>query len=93
MAKFIKINNEKHQRNKFNETVHRTLSLKKFLLKKKKTQKMHNLVTSFPIVRVKNRCILTGASKSVYAKFSLSRHALRKYFNFGYLPMIIPSSW
>ncbi len=93
MAKFIRANSEKTRRNKFNEKQIRCLLLDKFLLKRRKRSKMEDLNKSFPIVRTKNRCVLSGASKSVYAKFSLSRHCLRKYMNFGYLPMLIQSSW
>lgn len=45
------------------------------------------------ITRIKNRCVISGNSKSIIRKFKISRHMLRKYIHNGYVPGIIKSSW
>jgi small subunit ribosomal protein S14 len=44
-------------------------------------------------VRVKNRCELTGRSRSVYRKFRLSRIALRELASSGQIPGLVKASW
>ncbi|HZH08502.1 MAG TPA: 30S ribosomal protein S14 [Lautropia sp.] len=43
--------------------------------------------------RVRNRCELTGRSRSVYRKFRLSRIMLRELGNKGLIPGLTKSSW
>ena len=43
--------------------------------------------------RIKNLCILTGRSKSVYRLFKLSRLQFRKLASNGFLPGISKYSW
>jgi len=43
--------------------------------------------------RVKNRCELTGRSRSVYRKFRLSRIALRELASSGQIPGLVKASW
>ncbi|MDI9408686.1 MAG: 30S ribosomal protein S14 [Candidatus Pacebacteria bacterium] len=43
--------------------------------------------------RIRNRCELTGRSRSVYRKFSLSRIALRQLASTGMIPGMVKSSW
>lgn len=43
--------------------------------------------------RIRNRCELTGRSRSVYRKMKLSRIALRELASAGHLPGVIKSSW
>ena len=43
--------------------------------------------------RVKNRCELTGRSRSVYRKFRLSRIALRELASSGQSPGLVKASW
>jgi len=45
------------------------------------------------VVRVKNRCIITGRARSVYRDFKISRIILRKYAHSGLLPGIHKASW
>ncbi len=45
------------------------------------------------LTRIKNRCILTGRSKSVYRFFKLSRIQLRKLASEGFLPGVSKYSW
>lgn len=44
-------------------------------------------------VRVKNRCWVTGRSRSYYRDFGLSRHVLREMAHEGLLPGVTKSSW
>lgn len=45
------------------------------------------------ICRIKNLCILTGRSRSVYRFFKISRIQLRKYASEGFLPGLSKYSW
>lgn len=44
-------------------------------------------------VRVRNRCEITGRSRSVYRKFKMSRIALRELASSGQIPGMVKSSW
>jgi small subunit ribosomal protein S14 len=44
-------------------------------------------------IRTKNRCVLTGRSKSVYRKFKISRIRFRELASMGCIPGIRLSSW
>jgi small subunit ribosomal protein S14 len=44
-------------------------------------------------VRQRNRCALTGRSRSVYRKFKLSRISLRELASRGQIPGMVKSSW
>jgi small subunit ribosomal protein S14 len=44
-------------------------------------------------VRIHNRCIITGRSRSIYRDFKVSRIILRNYAHNGLLPGITKSSW
>ena len=43
--------------------------------------------------RIRNRCELTGRSRTVYRKFRLSRIMLREMGNKGLIPGLTKSSW
>ena len=43
--------------------------------------------------RIRNRCELTGRSRSVYRKFRMSRIALREMANQSLIPGVVKSSW
>jgi len=43
------------------------------------------------IVTIKNRCLLTGNSRSVFSKFKLSRNSFRRKALFGFLPGVFKS--
>ncbi len=45
------------------------------------------------ITRIKNICVLTGRSKSVYRLFKISRIQLRKLASEGLLPGVSKYSW
>ena len=44
-------------------------------------------------IRVRNRCKLTGRSRSYYRKFGLRRVELRDLASFGEIPGLVKSSW
>lgn len=44
-------------------------------------------------IRVKNRCWVTGRSRSYYRDFGLSRHVLREMAHDGLLPGVRKASW
>lgn len=44
-------------------------------------------------IRVKNRCWVTGRSRSYYREFGLSRHVLREMAHDGLLPGVRKASW
>lgn len=45
------------------------------------------------ITRIKNICVLTGRSKSIYRLFKISRIQLRKLASEGFLPGVSKYSW
>lgn len=55
------------------------------------------ILASFPksssIVRVRNRCEVTGRPRAYYRKFGLSRNKLREYASRGLIPGLTKSSW
>ena len=83
---------------KFNE---KRQSLKKQIMKKdlsieerfKIQSKLNELPRDSSIIRVRNRCILTGRTRGVYRKFRLSRIKIRELSMSGALPGVVKSSW
>ena len=55
--------------------------------------KLNDLPRDSSRIRVRNRCELTGRSRGVYRKFSLSRIKLRELSMSGALPGVTKSSW
>ncbi len=45
------------------------------------------------IIRVRNRCEVTGRPRAVYRKMKMSRIALRELGNKGLIPGLVKSSW
>lgn len=45
------------------------------------------------LARIRNRCIYTGRSRSVYRKFKISRLCFRESAAKGYLPGVFKASW
>jgi small subunit ribosomal protein S14 len=45
------------------------------------------------ITRIKNICVLTGRSKSIYRLFKISRIQLRKLASEGFLPGVSKYNW
>ncbi len=79
----------------------RRLKLKKIVMDKnaspedrfQATLKLAELPRNSAKIRVRNRCKLTGRSRSYYRKFGLSRVELRNMASFGEIPGLVKSSW
>lgn len=57
------------------------------------SSKLSKLPRNSSIVRVNNRCIITGRAKGVLRHFKLSRIQLRDLASFGLVPGVGKSSW
>lgn len=57
------------------------------------THKLAEMSRNSSIVRVRNRCELTGRPRGYYRKFGMSRIALRDLALAGFLPGVVKSSW
>ena len=55
--------------------------------------KLAKLPRNSAIVRVRNRCALSGRPRGYYRKFDISRIALRELASEGKLPGVRKSSW
>ena len=55
--------------------------------------KLSQLPRNSSKTRIRNRCILTGRSRSVYKKFRISRIAFREMASQGVLTGIYKASW
>ena len=79
----------------------RRSALKKMIMKKNLTMeerfklqtKLNDLPRDSANIRVRNRCELTGRTRSVYRKFGLSRIKLRELTMSGALTGVVKSSW
>lgn len=56
-------------------------------------KKLRRLPRDSNIIRVRNRCVLTGRARGVYRKFGLGRMKLRERALSGQLPGVKKSSW
>lgn len=70
---------------------------KNFLFSKeirwKTQQNFFQINNNSSITRIKNRCIITGRSKSIYRFFKLSRIQLREFASQGLLPGLSKYNW
>ncbi len=57
------------------------------------TLKLAEMPRNSAKIRIRNRCKLTGRSRSYYRKFGLSRVELRNMASFGEIPGLVKSSW
>lgn len=55
--------------------------------------KLNSLPKDSSIVRIRNRCVLTGRSRAVYKLFKISRTIFRKLASNGYIQGVQKSSW
>ena len=65
----------------------------KYKIRWKSQQKLMNFHQNTSITRIKNRCQLTGRSKSIYRLFKLSRIQLRELASNGLLPGVYKYNW
>jgi len=59
----------------------------------KAEQRWFNFDRNSSLTRIKNICILTGRTRSVYRFFKISRLQLRKLASTGFLPGVSKYSW
>ena len=57
------------------------------------TLKLAEMPRNSAKIRIRNRCKITGRSRSYYRKFGLSRGELRDLASFGEIPGLVKSSW
>ena len=57
------------------------------------TLKLAEMPRNSAKIRFRNRCRITGRSRSVYRKFGLSRVELRDMASFGEIPGLVKTSW
>jgi small subunit ribosomal protein S14 len=62
-------------------------------LRWKLQQKWYFFHKNSSITRIKNICVLTGRSRSIYRLFKISRIQLRKLASEGFLPGVSKYSW
>jgi small subunit ribosomal protein S14 len=55
--------------------------------------KLAELPRNGAIIRVRNRCLVTGRPRGYYRKMKMSRIALRELGNAGLIPGLVKSSW
>lgn len=72
--------------------ISKNLNLKK-KVRWKIQQRWFNFHQNSSLTRIKNICVLTGRSKSIYRFFKISRLQLRKLASTGYLPGISKYTW
>ncbi len=54
---------------------------------------LQSLPKNSSVVRLRNRCQLTGRPRGVYRKFGLGRNKLREMAMFGDIPGLTKASW
>ena len=57
------------------------------------TLKLAELPRNSALVRVRNRCAITGRPRAYYRKMKMSRIALRELGSKGLIPGLVKSSW
>jgi small subunit ribosomal protein S14 len=57
------------------------------------TLKLAQLPRNSAVIRVRNRCEITGRPRAYYRKHKLSRIALRELGSKGLIPGLVKSSW
>ena len=101
MAKQSSIQKNLNRKNIVSKYKKRRDGLKKKIMQKdlsmeerfKLQTKLNDLPRDSSNIRVRNRCEITGRSRSVYRKFGLSRIKLRELSMAGSLPGVVKSSW
>nr|YP_009538684.1 ribosomal protein S14 [Phacus pleuronectes]AYQ93692.1 ribosomal protein S14 [Phacus pleuronectes] len=54
---------------------------------------IQSLPKNSAVVRLHNRCLITGRPKGFYRFFGLSRHVIREMAYLGNFPGLVKSSW
>ena len=101
MAKLSSINKNNRRIKLMKRFLNKRKKLKKIIMDKKITleerfkaqQKLSKLPKNSSMIRVRNRCQITGRPHGVYRKLKISRIALRKLTLEGKIPGMVKSSW
>ena len=101
MAKQSSIQKNLNRKKIVSKFDNRRKALKQQIMKKDLTMeerfilqsKLNDLPRDSANIRVRNRCKITGRTRGVYRKFSLSRIKLRELTMNGSLPGVVKSSW
>ena len=101
MAKQSSIQKNENRKKIVSKYENKRNSLKKKIMEKNLTMeerfklqsKLNDLPRDSSSIRVRNRCKITGRTRGVYRKFSLSRIKLRELTMSGDLPGMVKSSW
>ena len=101
MAKLSAINKNNKRIKLSSKFYMKRKKLKKIIMDKKITleerfkaqQKLSKLPKNSSMIRVRNRCQITGRPHGVYRKLKISRIALRKLTLEGKIPGMVKSSW
>ena len=101
MAKQSSIQKNLNRKNIVKKFSSRRQKLKKMIMQKDLSMeerfavqaRLNDMPRDSSKVRVRNRCKLTGRTRSVYRKFGLSRIKIRELSMAGALPGVIKSSW
>ena len=101
MAKLSSINKNNKRIKLSDRLFKKRQKLKKIVMNKKlpleerfkAQQKLSKLPRNSAIVRVMNRCQITGRPHGVYRKLKISRIALRQLGLQGKIPGLVKSSW
>jgi ribosomal protein S14 len=86
--KFVKYEKER----KILKSIYKNVNLTKEL-RIKAHYNLSKLPKDSSIVRLRNRCMLTGRGRFTFTGFNLSRLTLRKLAHEGKIPFIQQSSW
>ncbi len=101
MAKLSAINKNKRRLKLSKRYFDKRKKLKKIIMYKKEPleerfkaqQKLSKLPRNSSMIRVRNRCQISGRAHGVYRKLKISRIALRKLTLEGKIPGMVKSSW
>ena len=101
MAKLSSVNKNNRRIKLANKFYSKRKKLKEIIMDKKLTleerfkaqQKLSKLPKNSSMIRVRNRCQITGRPHGVYRKLKISRIALRKLTLEGKIPGMVKSSW
>ncbi len=101
MAKLSSINKNNKRIKLSNKFYLKRKKLKEIIMNKKiplqerfiAQQKLSKLPRNSAMIRVRNRCQITGRPHGVYRKLKISRIALRKLTLEGKIPGMVKSSW
>tara|TARA_Y100000590_G_scaffold107398_1_gene122195 strand:+ start:227 stop:532 length:306 start_codon:yes stop_codon:yes gene_type:complete len=101
MAKLSSINKNNKRIKLSNKFYKKREALKKIIMNKKLSleerfkaqQKLSKLPRNSSLIRVRNRCQITGRPHGVYRKLRISRIALRQLGLEGKIPGMVKSSW